>query len=190
MAVDRIYSIMGRIKEIQSRFFPVRSRNTSQVKTFKEYLAEAQERIFQKIQEGKKLNLSQEKIKVPSDYDHIIKRVSAKYKIPEKLIKSIIKQESNFNPRAVSKKGAMGLMQLLPSTARMLGVKDIFNPEENIEAGVKYLRNLLDRFNGDLIKALAAYNAGPEVVEKYNRLPDYTETKEYVRNVLRYFSMM
>ena len=98
----------------------------------------------------------------------------------------IIKAESGFNPNAVSKAGASGLMQLMPGTARGLGVEDIFDVEQNIEGGAKYLRGMLDRFDGDKSLALAAYNAGPNAVKRYGGIPPYQETQNYVKRVLSY----
>jgi soluble lytic murein transglycosylase-like protein len=94
--------------------------------------------------------------------------------------------ESRYNPRAVSHRGAQGLMQLMPTTARWLGVKDSFNPQANIDAGVRYFRRLLDRFNGDVKLALAAYNAGSRYVRKYNGIPPFKSTHEYIKKVLEY----
>lgn len=124
-----------------------------------------------------------------SGYDDLIVKTSDKYRVDAALVKAIIKAESNFNHRAVSPVGARGLMQLMPATAASLQVEDSFHPEKNIEGGVKYLRYLMNLFNGNLPLVLAAYNSGENTVIRYkNRIPPYQETQTYVRRVLSYFS--
>jgi soluble lytic murein transglycosylase-like protein len=121
-------------------------------------------------------------------YDDLIARASERYRVDSALIKAIIKAESNFNHRAVSPVGAQGLMQLMPSTAASLQVKDSFHPETNIDGGVRYLRYLMNLFNGNLPLVLAAYNAGENAVIRHNnRIPPYPETQTYVKRVLNYF---
>lgn len=114
----------------------------------------------------------------------LIDRTARKYGIDEKLVRALVKQESGFNPNAKSHAGALGLMQLMPATAAGLGVKNPLDPVQNVEGGVKYLKSMLDRFNGNTILALAAYNAGPNAVKKYNGVPPYKETQNYVRSIL------
>jgi soluble lytic murein transglycosylase-like protein len=116
-------------------------------------------------------------------YREIVKAAAARYAVDEELIASVIAAESNFDPKAISKKNARGLMQLLPETAARFGVKDIFDPRENVDAGTHYLSELLKQYNNDLALALAAYNAGPERVTQFGRIPPYTETMSYVRRV-------
>ena len=116
-----------------------------------------------------------------------ILKAARKYDLPANLIKSVIRAESNFQVKAVSHAGAQGLMQLMPATAKAMGVSNPFNIEENIDGGSRYLRKMLDSFGGDLKLALAAYNAGPEAVIKYGgKVPPYRETQQYVRRVLRF----
>lgn len=118
-------------------------------------------------------------------FDLYIMEAAEAYQIEAALIKAIIMAESSYNPRAVSHRGAQGLMQLMPNTARWLGVDDAFDPRLNIDAGVRYLRRLLDRFKGDVELALAAYNAGSRYVRKYGGIPPFRATRNYVRKVLQ-----
>ena len=119
------------------------------------------------------------------DWDRsIIEEASKKYNVDPKLVKAVIKVESEYNPTVVSNKGAVGLMQLMKDTADSLGVKNRYDPKQNVFGGSKYLRMMLDRFDGDVKLALSAYNAGPAAVEKYNGIPPYKETQRYVEKVL------
>ena len=122
-----------------------------------------------------------------SSYANIIETVSDIYGIKSSLIKAVIKAESNFNPYAMSRAGAVGLMQLMPDTAVELGVKNVFDPYDNVNGGVKHLSGLLNRFGGDLSLALAAYNAGETSVKRYGDIPPFKETRQYVKRVLRFF---
>jgi Transglycosylase SLT domain len=122
---------------------------------------------------------------VKAPYRELVEAAAARYKVDADLITSVIAVESNFDPKALSPKNARGLMQLLPETAERLGVQNIYDPKENIEAGTRYLRELLQRYNNDLALALAAYNAGPERVQQYGRVPPFAETLSYVRRVKR-----
>jgi hypothetical protein len=116
----------------------------------------------------------------PAGIDEAVERIAAEHSLPPQLIHSVIKVESNYNPRAISNKGALGLMQLIPSTARRFGVADVFNPIQNIQGGAKYLRYLLDLFDGSYPLALAAYNAGEAAVVRYGGIPPFAETQNYV----------
>ena len=117
------------------------------------------------------------------DLDALIRRLSERYGLPPELVRAVIRQESAYDPFAVSVKGAQGLMQLMPATARRFGVQDVFDPAENVLGGVKYLRFLLDRYEGDTRLALAAYNAGEGAVDRYEGVPPYAETRDYVKRI-------
>lgn len=120
-------------------------------------------------------------------FDDLISSASGRYNVDPDLIRAVIKTESDFNSNARSNKGAMGLMQLMPDTARLHNVSDAFNPNENVDGGVRHLRLLLERYQGNLELSLAAYNAGAGAVEKHGGIPPYNETREYVRKVLRFY---
>lgn len=124
----------------------------------------------------------------PDRYDPFIREASELYGLSYPLLKAIIKAESDFNPRAVSRKGALGLMQLMPENVKRMNIGDPFDPWENIMGGARYFRQMLDRFKGKLTLSLAAYNAGPTTVERYNnQIPPYRETENYVEKVMRFY---
>ena len=120
-------------------------------------------------------------------YDHFISDAAEQTGVDSHLLKAMIKAESDFDPRAISRKGAMGLMQIMPENFKMLDLQNPFDPWENIKAGARYFQQLYKRFNGQLALSLAAYNAGPTAVDYYKTIPPYQETEEYVRRVLRYY---
>ena len=151
-------------------------------------LAEIDEEIKPEAKEAINLKSKIDLKAQSANLDEIIETFSDKYGIDGDFIKAIIKQESGFNPKATSKKGAMGLMQLMPKTAQSLGVSDAYNPWENVEGGVKYLKGLLNRFDNDKKMALAAYNAGPNAVKKYGGIPPYKETQNYVNSIMSSYS--
>ncbi len=179
-----IDNIMQRIHEIEERIgiASLRQRQRSDVEGTKEQEDVFQQKLFNMPKpETAKLSGS------AADYQQIISEVSNQHGVPESLISAMIRAESNYNPKAVSAKGAVGLMQLMPETARSLGVRNIYDSYENIEGGTRYLKQLLDKFDGNLIHSLAAYNAGPGAVERYGGVPPYEETNRYIKNVLKYY---
>lgn len=122
-----------------------------------------------------------------AQYDAFIRAAAIRYRIPENLVRAVMHAESNFDPHALSARGASGLMQLMPETAQQMYVKDIFDVQQNIEGGARYLRVLANQFEGDMVKMLAAYNAGPEALKKFGGLPPFEETQAYVRKVLQLY---
>lgn len=124
----------------------------------------------------------------PEGVGRLAERHAGRHGVDSRLIMAIIKVESGFDVRAVSPAGAGGLMQLMPGTQRHLGVKDVFDPDANVEGGVRYFRSMLDRYGGDVALALAAYNAGPANVDKYGGIPPFEETRNYVRKVLALYA--
>ena len=134
------------------------------------------------------LQASAAKLDAPLDLSEVVNAASGNYRLDPDLVNSVIRAESGFNVRAVSPKGAQGLMQLMPQTASALGVHNAFDAQANVEGGTRYLRELLERYDFDLVKALAAYNAGPQRVEQYGGVPPYYETKAYVARIVRDFN--
>ena len=152
---------------------------------FGDLLTNPTTRVNAQIYSNTAANVSEQKdYSSKTKIKELISRVSQKHGIDEKLVNALVKQESGFNPAAKSKVGAMGLMQLMPATAKGLGVTNPMDPEQNVEGGVKYLKSMLDKYNGNIILALAAYNAGPGAVDKYDGVPPYKETQNYVKSIL------
>ena len=139
---------------------------------------------FQKILDSSIAHKSNPTDTSRSEINDLIEKYAEKNGLDSDFVKAVVKQESGFNEKATSKCGAMGLMQLMPGTAKALNVNDPYNARDNIEGGVKYLKGLMDRFDGDMKLALAAYNAGPNAVKKYNGVPPYNETQNYVKNIM------
>ncbi len=148
---------------------------------FKLYIRESKEDV------GEDNHSSGASIRDSNKYDSLISEFSKKYGVDFALIKAMIRAESGFNPFAVSKKGAKGLMQLMPQTALRMNVMDIFNPRENIEGGVRYFKYLLTLFNHDIRLSLAAYNAGENLVSELRSIPPYQETIDYVKRVISFY---
>ena len=148
--------------------------NTPTSTDYKLYIKEKTKRIQQRVSTKK--------------YDDIIKKAQKRYGVEFSLIKAVIQVESGFDPKAVSKKGAKGLMQIMPDNYKNLFVKDPFNPSQNIMGGTLYLQRLLKRYKNKLPLALAAYNAGPQAVDKYKSIPPYEETQNFVRKVMKTYS--
>lgn len=187
MVIDHIESIRSRITEIQERF---ESYEPSAISASSESNESAPIKGsgFSKV-----LETASNSSSIPATggkYDSVINEYASKYKVDPLLVKAVIHAESGFNSRAVSSCGAEGLMQLMPSTARGLGVTDSMDPVQNIAGGTRYLRYLLDKFGGNTSKTVAAYNAGPGSVQKYGGVPPYTETQNYVKRVIGYLQKM
>lgn len=200
-AIQRLAQIKARVNSIEKQFSADTSP-TIEKSTFADILKSSKANVFrvntksetpktqavsnsttQPVQTVKKTD----NITVPAGKSHILSMVSQvckKYNMDEKLVKALIKQESGFNPKAVSFAGAMGLMQLMPATAKGLGVKDALNPYQNLDGGVRHLKGLLARYNGNIVLALAAYNAGGGNVDKYGGVPPFKETQNYVKSIL------
>ena len=201
-AMQRAVQMQQQINSINSQWAPVskvpqEQKAISDVQSFDKVLQSSAKakfgdlitnsstRVDAKLYSNKASALSSEsKIDAKTKIKDIIFRAAQKHGVDEKLVNALVNQESGFNPNAKSKVGAMGLMQLMPATAKGLGVTNPMDPEQNVEGGVKYLKSMLDRYNGNIILALAAYNAGPGAVDKYDGVPPYKETQNYVKSIL------
>ena len=177
LTLRRLSSIENNINRILNTDGDDITSNSAPAVEFKKILDEKMGESKSSIE---KINFKNSK----EDIENLIVKYAQKNNLDPDFIKAVVKQESGFNPDAKSKCGAMGLMQLMPSTAKNLGVKDPYNIVQNVEGGVKYLKSMLDKYNGNMILALAAYNAGPGAVDKYDGVPPYKETQNYVRNIL------
>ena len=179
---------LRRLSSIESNFNRILGVEASQnVQKNEKAAAEFKKILDEKIGATKEVEaktITQNSIDAKKDINGLIEKYAQKNNLDPNFIKAVVKQESGFNPNAVSKCGAMGLMQLMPQTAQGLGVKNAFDPEQNIEGGVKYLKSMMTRFNNDPKLALAAYNAGPGAVQRYGDVPPYKETQNYVKNIL------
>ena len=183
--IDNMYAIMARINEIQSRF-GLKRHNAAQV-TGTEKTGRFDEMvsgIIREISPEQKGKVSVQAISSTDEIKKIAEYHARKNNLSPSLVKAVIQNESGYNPRAVSPKGAMGLMQIMPAMAKQYGVTDPFSPDENIGAGVSFLRNLMEKYNGDYKKALSAYNAGENVVDRAGGVPDIKETRDYVQKVI------
>ncbi len=145
------------------------------------------ETAVQAVPRPESVNSKKTAVRVKTGYHGIIQQAGRRHGVEAALIQAIIMAESSFNPRAVSNRGAAGLMQLMPATADSMGVKDKFDPEHNIDGGVRYFKRLLVRFDGDTSLALAAYNAGARKVRQYNGIPPYKATRSYIARVFKYY---
>lgn len=186
--IDDMYAVMGRITEIRKRFGLMRPAHppVPQGEFQRQVERIAGEKSDEPGRIGKTAAAASKPMTIPEMRD-VAKAAAVRSGIPPGLVDAVIQAESSYNPAVVSPKGAKGLMQLMPETAGALGVADPFSPEENINAGVGLLKSLLEKYDGDYKKALAAYNAGEGAVDKNGGVPPYDETREYVNRVINLY---
>lgn len=177
MINDRIGRVMTRIAQIENRFSPNKAQVENNI--FANHLQNAEEKYKQPYM-NKKQDYSYDKDSVQG----MLVEAAKKYGVDSDLVLSLANAESGYRTDAISPVGAVGVMQLMPETAKELGVKDSFDAKQNIDGGVRYLKQMLDMFGGDKEKALAAYNAGPGAVQQHGGIPPYSETQAYVKNIL------
>lgn len=180
MPIEQNNAVKNAAKEVQS--FDTVLKNSASVK-FGDLLTRPETKVNANIYTAQAAG-SIDRVSAREKIKGIVSKMSKKHGVDEKLVSALIKQESGFNPNAKSKVGALGLMQLMPSTAKGLGVTNPMDPEQNVDGGVRYLKSMLDKYNGNIILALAAYNAGPGAVDKYDGVPPYKETQNYVKSIL------
>ncbi|EGO63150.1 lytic murein transglycosylase [Acetonema longum DSM 6540] len=213
MKMNGIARVMARISDIEKRFQPIPQRNAKHTanlsgqsttaqptsrsvsgtaeSSFADYLSTAQRQQapvrFRQSAVSQTENDSRFQAQHRNQVQRMVHATAEKYGVDPKLAVAVAKVESDFSANAVSSAGAVGVMQLMPETARKLNVRNIRDPKENIDGGVRYLKEMLDTFNGDVRKAVAAYNAGPEAVKSYQDVPPYPETKNYVAKVMSFY---
>jgi soluble lytic murein transglycosylase-like protein len=167
---------------MEHRWKPVPLANSAEMRSAQSVIAEVRQSLAARPQRAGAVHVAANAA-TPAEVDTAIEQAAARHSVDPNLVRAVIKVESNFNPQAVSRKGAVGLMQLMPSTARGLNVTNPFDPQQNVEAGVRHLRSLLDNYSGDLPRTLAAYNAGQGAVDRHRGVPPYAETRDYVRRI-------
>ncbi len=186
VALQRYAQIQAYVDNFDKKVNPLEVQKQSKLETFADVLktSDVNASGFRVLPSKLDASMEYQGTISKGQIQSIVSQIAKKYEVDENLVNAVIKQESGFNPKATSHCGAMGLMQLMPATAKSLGVKDAYNPVQNIEGGVKYLSNLLKKYNGNTVLALAAYNAGSGAVAKYGGVPPYKETQNYVKNIL------
>ncbi len=187
-AISGLDITLHRMSEIERGFQTLMARSKTEVPVAQPDFQKILDKTVQL--EKNTPNKSTNAAKSRAEIDNLIEEYSAKHGLDSDFVKAVVRQESGFNPNAKSKCGAMGLMQLMPSTAKGLGVTNAFDAEQNIYGGTKYLKGLLDRFGNNKELALAAYNAGPNAVKKYKGIPPYAETQNYVKSIMKSYDKL